>query len=75
MEKNTVSVAEAGRRGGRKTLEKYGREHFSAIGKKGGERTRQLYGDLLKEFGKRGGRPQRPDLGEVSGEGVPRKGG
>lgn len=75
MEEHKPSVAEAGRRGGRKTLQLHGREHFRLIGKKGGERTRELYADLLKEFGKRGGRPQRPDLDEIMGEEIPKKGG
>jgi hypothetical protein len=75
MENERLSVVEAGRRGGRKTLDQHGREYFRVIGKRGGERTRELYADLLKEFGKRGGRPQRPDLDEVKGEGIPNKGG
>lgn len=69
------SVAEAGRRGGRKTLERHGHEHFRAIGKKGGERTKELYAELLREFGSRGGRPRRPALDEFMGEGAHRKGG
>ena len=60
--KQGISVAEAGRRGGRSTLEKQGRDFFSRIGKKGGERTAKLYHDLLSEFGRRGGRPRRPNL-------------
>jgi general stress protein YciG len=75
MKDDKPSVVEAGHRGGCKTLERHGREHFRAIGKKGGERTRELYGDLLREFGRRGGRPQRPDLDEVMGEEIPKKGG
>lgn len=71
----TPSVAEAGRRGGRRTLERHGRDHFRAIGKKGGERTKELYAELLREFGSRGGRPQRPDLDEAMGEEVPKEGG
>ena len=70
-----LSVAEAGRRGGRRTLERYGHDHFRTIGRKGGEHTRDFYADLLKEFGSRGGRPQRPSLDEAMGEEVPTKGG
>lgn len=68
-------MVEAGRRGGRRTLERHGRDHFRAIGKKGGERTKELYAELLREFGRRGGRPQRPDLDEAMGEEIPKKGG
>jgi len=74
-EEAKLSVAEAGRRGGCKTLERYGRDHFRAIGRKGGERTKELYAELLREFGSRGGRPQRPDLDEAMGEEIPTKGG
>lgn len=56
-------------------MERYGRDHFRAIGKKGGERTKELYAELLREFGSRGGRPQRPDLDEAMGEEVPKRGG
>lgn len=32
----TITSAEAGRKGGNKILEKYGRTYFSTLGKKGG---------------------------------------
>jgi general stress protein YciG len=63
-----ISVREAGRRGGQATLENQGRDFFSRIGKKGGERTAQLYHELLSDFGKMGGRPRRPILDEIMGE-------
>jgi len=63
-----MTVQEAGRRGGRTTLENQGRDYFSRIGKKGGKRTAQLYRELLSEFGKRGGRPRRPTLDKYMGE-------
>jgi len=63
-----ITVKEAGRRGGRATLESQGREFFSRIGKKGGQRTAELYRGLLKEFGRKGGRPRRPTLDEYMGE-------
>lgn len=62
-----ISVQEAGRRGGTATLEKQGVNFFREIGRKGGRRTAELYGDLLREFAKRGGRPRRPALN--TGEG------
>lgn len=63
-----VTVREAGARGGRSTLERQGVEFFREIGKKGGQRTKELYGELLSEFGKKGGRPKRPTLDESAGE-------
>lgn len=63
-----ISVREAGARGGRSTLEHQGVEFFHEIGKKGGQRTKELYGELLSEFGKRGGRPKRPTLDGSAGE-------
>lgn len=38
----TMTVREAGRRGGEATSGKYGREFYEAIGKKGGQRVREL---------------------------------
>ena len=57
-----ISAREAGRRGGNSTLQNQGREFFSRIGKKGGKKTSKLYRNMLKEFGKKGGRPKRPSL-------------
>jgi len=59
-----ITAKEAGRRGGRATLENQGIEFFKRIGKKGGERTKELYGELLSEFGRKGGRPRRPTVDE-----------
>jgi len=56
-----VTAREAGRRGGRSTLATHGVEHYRRIGCIGGQRTRQLYGEILKQLGQRGGRPRRPD--------------
>ena len=61
---DTISVREAGRRGGQATLRNQGNEFFRKIGKKGGKRTAELYRDLLGEFGEKGGRPRRPALNE-----------
>jgi len=63
-----LTVKQAGARGGSRTLERHGREHFQAIGRKGGKRTAKLYRELLSDFGKRGGRPRRPALDEYMGE-------
>ncbi len=65
--KEKITVAEAGARGGRATLEARGRDFFRKIGSKGGQQTAKLYGDLLKDFGRRGGRPRRLSLSESMG--------
>jgi len=66
--KGRVTVAEAGSRGGRTTLQNRGTAFFKRIGRKGGKRTAELYGSLLREFGRQGGRPKRPTLGRNMGE-------
>jgi uncharacterized protein len=40
--KGKMTVKEAGRRGGEKTSETHGREFYSEIGHKGGQRVRRL---------------------------------
>lgn len=70
-----ISVQEAGRRGGRATLENQGADFFKRIGTKGGRRTAELYGELLREFGRRGGRPRRPHLEDSAGKEFPEKEG
>lgn len=67
-DKEQITAAEAGRRGGYATLENQGLDFFRRIGKKGGQRTAELYRELLAEFGRRGGRPRRPSLNEYQGE-------
>ena len=66
--KSSMTVAEAGKRGGEVTLRKRGTGFFSQIGRKGGRRTATLYGHLLGEWGSRGGRPRRPSLRDSVGE-------
>lgn len=66
-DKEEITVAEAGRRGGRATFENQGAAFFRRIGRKGGRRTKELYADRLKQFGKKGGRPRRPALDESIG--------
>lgn len=57
---NKMSRAEAGRKGGRTTKQRYGDEHFGKIGriggKKGGETTKQRYGsEFYQRIGRLGG--------------------
>ncbi len=70
-----ITTREAGARGGRSTLERRGVGFFQQIGRKGGRRTAELYGKLLKEFGRRGGRPRRPNLLDTGEEHPDREGG
>jgi general stress protein YciG len=42
--KGEITAAEAGRRGGQSTLQRKGIGFFKKIGKKGGKRTKELYG-------------------------------
>lgn len=41
-QKPSLSCREAGRLGGKKTAEKYGIDHFTRIGKMGGQKVREL---------------------------------
>jgi general stress protein YciG len=55
-----MSRAEAGRKGGRTTKNRYGEQHFGRIGrlggKKGGETTKQRYGKtFFQKIGRIGG--------------------
>jgi len=64
----SLTVAEAGKLGGLKSLETRGRNHFVVIGRKGQEAMRQKYPDMASEWGKKGGRPKKLTLGEIVGE-------
>ena len=68
INKEEITVAEAGRRGGLATLESQGSDFFKRIGRKGGKRTAERYRDIFAEFGRKGGRPQRPMPDESTGE-------
>jgi general stress protein YciG len=57
-----TTVQEAGRKGGLTVLSLRGREHFVAIGKKGQAVLRELYPDMAREWGKKGGRPKKYNL-------------
>lgn len=55
-----MSRAEAGRKGGQTTKQRYGEGHFGKIGriggKRGGETTKQRYGsEFYKKIGRIGG--------------------
>lgn len=67
-EKEQITVAEAGRRGGIATRDRRGIEFLRQIAKKGGETTKKRWGHLFGEFGRRGGRPKRSNLESVGEE-------
>jgi len=65
----TEAARQLGQHGGIVTRDRYaGTDFYRRIGAKGGRKTAELYADLLKEFGKKGGRPRRPTLDEPTGE-------
>ncbi len=72
---DAITVREAGARGGQSTFARRGAAFFREIGAKGGKRQKELYSDLLSEFGKLGGRPKRPNVEDSAGEGLPEKRG
>ncbi len=65
------SVQEAarqlGRRGGTTTRDRHGVEFYRQIGARGGETTKRRWGHLFGQFGKKGGRPRRPNFSESVG--------
>ena len=66
-----LTVAEAGRRGGTAIRDRYVVQFYRQIGTRGGETTKRRYGHLFSEFGRKGGRPRRPNLENGVGEGSP----
>jgi hypothetical protein len=64
----TMTVNEAGHRGGLAVLRRRGRDFFACIGKKGQEAMRVKYPNKAREWGKLGGRPKKLSLDLVMGE-------
>ena len=64
-----ITVREAGRLGGLANLRAHGRAHYVAIGQKGQRAMRARYPDKAREWGKLGGRPRKPSLDEIMGQG------
>ena len=50
-EKGTMSVQEAGRRGGQRTSQTHGRDFYEEIGRKGGQKVRELIEEGKKSKG------------------------
>jgi hypothetical protein len=63
----SLTVNEAGRRGGLNLFQTRGRDYFAAIGKKGQEAMRRKYPGMASAWGRTGGRPKKPALGEIVG--------
>jgi hypothetical protein len=61
-EKEWLTVAEAGRRGGLTVLRGKGREFFKQIGSKGQRELRKRYPGMASSWGKKGGRPRKSAL-------------
>jgi general stress protein YciG len=71
-----MTVAEAGRMGGRLVSEKYGPEFYEKIGKKGGSSTATKYGpEFFGRIGKKGGKAVTAKYGPGHFERIGRKGG
>lgn len=64
----SMTVAQAGKRGGLNLLQTRGRKHFVVIGRKGQAAMRRKYHGMATEWGKLGGRPKKLTLGEIVGE-------
>ena len=58
----TITVTEAGRKGGLALLSKRGKKHFAEIGKKGQEIMKKRYPGMASTWGKKGGRPRKNNV-------------
>lgn len=71
-----MTVAEAGRMGGRLVREKYGPEFYERIGKKGGSSTAEKYGpEFFGKIGRKGGKAVTAKYGRGHFEKIGQKGG
>ena len=71
-----MTVAEAGRMGGKLVSEKYGPEFYEKIGKKGGSSTAERYGpEFFGRIGRKGGKAVSEKYGAGHFERIGRRGG
>lgn len=71
-----MTVAEAGRMGGKLVSEKYGAEFYERIGKKGGSSTAERYGpEFFGRIGRKGGKAVSEKYGAGHFERIGRRGG
>jgi general stress protein YciG len=61
----SISVSEAGRRGGLTVLRNRGREFYVQIGIKGQQEMRARYPNMASKWGKLGGRPRKLSLSDM----------
>lgn len=61
LKKNSLTTVEAGRKGGETTRQRHGPDHYSRIGKLGGEATKAKGPGYYAEIGRKGGSvPRKP---------------
>ena len=71
-----MTVAEAGRMGGKLVSERYGAEFYEKIGKKGGSSTAERYGpEFFGRIGRKGGKAVSEKYGPGHFERIGRRGG
>ena len=71
-----MTVAEAGRMGGKLVAAKYGAEFYERIGKKGGSSTAERYGsEFFGTIGRKGGKAVSDKYGPGHFERIGRRGG
>jgi len=71
-----MTVAEAGRMGGKLVSQKYGSGFYERIGKKGGSSTAEKYGpEFFGRIGRKGGKAVTEKYGSGHFERIGRKGG
>jgi len=58
----SVTVSEAGGKGGLSVLSRRGTKHFAEIGKKGQDTIKRLYPGMASTWGKKGGRPRKNNI-------------
>lgn len=63
-----MTVSEAGGLGGRETLCRHGRRHFTRIGQRGQAAMREKYPGMSRVWGRMGGRPRKKTLAEIHGQ-------
>lgn len=64
----SISVSEAGRRGGLTVLRNRGREFYAQIGTIGQQAMRARHPNMASRWGKLGGRPKKLSLSQLLGE-------
>lgn len=65
----SITVNEAGHRGGLSVFRARGCQFFADIGRKGQRVMRARYPNMASQWGKLGGRPRKPKLEDFTGSG------